>query len=340
MEQRTLGRTGLPVSALGFGCGAIGGLMVKGDRAEQRRAVDRAIAAGIRYFDTAPSYGDGRSEENLGVVLAEIGAPAADLVIGTKFRLDAEEARDASVAKQRIRASLEASLRRLQRDRVHLLQLHNRIVLESNASGGLTVEDVLGPVLEGLHIVQAAGLTQHIGITGTGDTAAVRQVLESAHYGSAQIFFNALNPSAGWAGHVSPGGHDFGGIIDVASQHATGVIVIRPLAAGAVTASANRHPNAGRPGGVAGEDYAQDLARAASIQSLASSLGLESPVELALRFALTKTGVSTVLAGFSDISQVESAIRWAERGPLSPDAVQHVLSLHSEVPNERPSATD
>lgn len=60
MEQRTLGRTGLRVSALGFGCGAIGGLMVRGDPAEQRRAVAHAIQAGITYFDTAPSYGDGR----------------------------------------------------------------------------------------------------------------------------------------------------------------------------------------------------------------------------------------------------------------------------------------
>ncbi|HEV2122060.1 MAG TPA: aldo/keto reductase, partial [Chloroflexota bacterium] len=311
----------------------------KGDSVEQRRAVERAIASGVRYFDTAPSYGDGRSEENLGLVLTEIGAPAADLIVGTKFRLDAEEAGDASVAKRRIRESLEASLRRLQRDRVHLLQLHNRIVLESNASGGLSAEDVLGPVLEGLHAVQAAGLTEHIGFTGTGDTAAVRRILESAHYGSAQIFFNALNPSAGWAGHVSPGGHDFGGIIDVAAQHNTGVIVIRPLAAGAVTASADRHPNAGRPGGVAGEDYAQDLARAAAFQTLASRLGLESSVELALRFALTKTGVSTVLAGFSDISQVESAIRWAERGPLGPEAVQHVLSLRADVPQQQASAS-
>ena len=70
MQQRVLGKTGIRVSALGFGAGAIGGLLVRGDRPEQTRVVARALDAGITYFDTAPSYGDGRSEENLGAILA------------------------------------------------------------------------------------------------------------------------------------------------------------------------------------------------------------------------------------------------------------------------------
>src|SRR5919198_4399351 len=113
MELRMLGRTGLRVSALGFGCGAIGGLMVKGDPAEQRRSIARAIEAGITYFDTAPSYGDGRSEENLGRVIEELGAQAQNVIVGTKFRVGAEEVADAPGA---IRRSLEASLRRLRRE--------------------------------------------------------------------------------------------------------------------------------------------------------------------------------------------------------------------------------
>ena len=74
MEQRPLGSTGLTVSALGFGCGAVGGLMVRGDAAEQRQAVSRALDAGITYFDTAASYGDGLSEEHLGQVMRDLGA--------------------------------------------------------------------------------------------------------------------------------------------------------------------------------------------------------------------------------------------------------------------------
>ena len=88
MEYRTLGRNGPRVSVLGFGCGAIGGLLVKGERDDQRRTVARALEAGVTYFDTAKAYGNGRSEETIGPILREL---KADVVLGTKFRLDQEQ---------------------------------------------------------------------------------------------------------------------------------------------------------------------------------------------------------------------------------------------------------
>src|SRR5712691_11064502 len=72
MEKRKFGRTGLDVSLLGFGCGAVGGLMIKGAAADQERAVSRALELGINYFDTAQMYGNGESERNLGRVLKEL----------------------------------------------------------------------------------------------------------------------------------------------------------------------------------------------------------------------------------------------------------------------------
>lgn len=326
MELRPLGRTGLQVSALGFGCGSIGGLMVRGDPAEQRRAIELAIDGGICYFDTAPSYGNGRSEENLGRVLGELGVKAAGVVVGTKVRLDPALADNTASASRAIRESVEASLRRLRRERVHLLQLHNRIV-QAGGNGGLTPEQVLGPVAEGLLEVRRAGLAEHIGITATGDPGAVRRALEAGIAETAQVFFNALHPSAGWPGYADPGGPDYSGLIDLAAARGTGVLVIRPLAAGALAASEARHPYAGSPGGITGERYDEDLARARRLQALAAELGLEGPVELALRFALSKPGVSTVLAGFSDAAQLADALRWAERGPLPAGAVERVLAL-------------
>jgi L-galactose dehydrogenase/L-glyceraldehyde 3-phosphate reductase len=62
MDMRAFGRTGMHLSVLGFGCGAVGGLMVRGDRADQERAIASAIAAGVNYFDTAVLYGNGESE--------------------------------------------------------------------------------------------------------------------------------------------------------------------------------------------------------------------------------------------------------------------------------------
>ena len=72
MNYRTLGRTGLRVSEVAFGCGNVGGLLVRGTHQDQLDAVTRALELGINYFDTAPGYGDGRSETNLGHVLMRL----------------------------------------------------------------------------------------------------------------------------------------------------------------------------------------------------------------------------------------------------------------------------
>src|SRR3990172_2122882 len=106
METRVLGKTGLRVSMLSFGCGAVGGLMVKGAAADQERAVARAMEFGINYFDTAPMYGNGESERNLGRVLKALNRPK--VYVGTKVRLEGSGDIARSIAN-----SLEASLRRL-----------------------------------------------------------------------------------------------------------------------------------------------------------------------------------------------------------------------------------
>src|SRR5439155_1485992 len=112
---------------LGFGCGNVGGLMVRGTAAERERAIARAVELGINYFDTAPSYGDGQSEQNLSAALR---SRRATVYVGTKFRLDAADLRD---VRRAIGYSLDASLKRLGMERVDLLQLHNNILGERGA---------------------------------------------------------------------------------------------------------------------------------------------------------------------------------------------------------------
>src|SRR6516162_11638394 len=124
MDKRRFGRTGLDVSLLGFGCGAVGGLMIKGTAADQERAVGRALELGINYFDTAAMYGNGESERNLGRVLKSL---QPDIFVGTKVRVpDGERSRIGAA----ITSSLDASLQRLQLDRVDLFQLHNHITVD------------------------------------------------------------------------------------------------------------------------------------------------------------------------------------------------------------------
>ncbi len=93
MEYRTLGKTGLKVSAVGFGCGAIGGLLVRGSYPDMRATVARALELGVNYFDTASLYGNGQSEANLGAVLRELGElPGGRAIVGTKVRLGPDAA--------------------------------------------------------------------------------------------------------------------------------------------------------------------------------------------------------------------------------------------------------
>jgi aryl-alcohol dehydrogenase-like predicted oxidoreductase len=193
------------------------------------------------------------------------------------------------------------------------------------------LRDVLDEVAQGLHAVKQAGLARHIGFTGLGDSVALREVVLAEPFETVQTYFNVLNPSAGYTGHAA-GQQDFEGLIDSAARAGRGVIVIRVLAAGAVTATPDRPANAGDPGGglAGGSSYTSDLDRAQRLAALARDLGLESPIELALRFGLSKPGVSTVLVGYSDIGQLEEAIRFAGRGALSSDAVRRVLASSSE----------
>ena len=114
----------------------------------------------------------------------------------------------------------------------------------------------------------------------------------------------------------------------MAAGAGAGVIVIRPFAAGALAATDARHANAGEPGSpiIPGAEYAADLARARRLAPLAAELELEGTLELALRFVLSKPGISTVLVGYSDLAHLESALRWAERGPLPAEAVARIVA--------------
>ncbi|MDT0435105.1 MULTISPECIES: aldo/keto reductase [Streptomyces] len=135
MTDRTLGRSGIDVSALGFGCWAVGGEWSdldgrplgwgKVDDDESVRAVRRALDLGVTFFDTADTYGAGHSERILGRAL---GARRDEVVVATKWgNLFDERTRTRTGADDsagHARRALTASLTRLGTDRVDLYQLH------------------------------------------------------------------------------------------------------------------------------------------------------------------------------------------------------------------------
>jgi aryl-alcohol dehydrogenase-like predicted oxidoreductase len=325
MEYRPLGKTGLRVSELGFGCGMVGGLLVRGEYPAMRRAVARAIESGINYFDTAPLYGDGQSEVNIGAVLREL---RPEVVVGTKVRLALEDMNrvDAAVVE-----SLEASLRRLGRDSVDLFQLHNPITRERRpASACLTPED-LSVVIRAFERLHRQGKIRFWGITALGDTEALHRVVASGGFHTMQTVYNLLNPSGGR--EVPPGYpyQDYGRLIDRAAANQIGVIAIRALAGGALSGMTERHPIATQ--GVApiatGRDYAEDVARARQFGFLVADGTVGSLVEAAIRFALSKREISTVMVGTSTIEQLERAVAAAQRGALPADAMERA---HAALP--------
>jgi len=330
MDYRELGRTGLRVSALGFGCGNVGGLMIRGTPAERERAVARAVELGINYFDTAPSYGDGQSERNLGAAIRAVRPPG---YVGTKFRLDPADMGDVRGAVAR---SLESSLGRLGLERVDLLQLHNPIATQRSARA-LGVKDVIGEVIPALEALQAQGKTRFWGITALGDTGALHQVLAAPLY-TAQVCYNLLNPSAG--AEVPPRfpAQDFGRLLDRAKERGVGAIIIRVLAAGALSGEASRHPVAVPTVEpiATGPDYASDVERARALRALVDEGHAASLVEASLRFPLGSEAVSTVLLGYSSLAHLEQAAAAVAKGPLTAAARARLSALW--VDTTRPAA--
>jgi aryl-alcohol dehydrogenase-like predicted oxidoreductase len=322
METRTLGRTGLAVSLLGFGCGAVGGLMVRGDPSDQERAVARAIDLGINYFDTAAMYGNGESERNLGRVMKNL---KPNIFVGTKVRVpDSERSRVGAA----VTASLEASLQRLQLDHVDLFQLHNHITL-NGSDGGFTPETVLGEVVRAFERLRQQGKTRFYGITAVGDTPALHRVVDARAFDTAQVSYNLLNPSAGAAVPPDYPAHDFGNLSAHTKSAEMGVINIRVLAAGALSGTEDRHPLGSpsvEPIG-SGGSYRTDVERARRLEPLIREGHAESLVDAALRFAIANDAVSTVLVGYSTLDQLETAARSVNRGPLSRAALDRLAEL-------------
>src|SRR6201996_5524833 len=238
METRVFGRSGMRLSILGFGCGAVGGLMVRGSPADQDRAIGLALDGGINYFDTAVQYGNGASETNLGRVLGE--KKPAGVAVGTKVRIPA--ASFAAIGKA-VADSMDGSLQRLKMDHVDIFHLHNAITLNGGGET-LSVAQVRDEVVPAFEALRKSGKTRFLGITAIGDTEALHQIIDAGLFDSAQVSYNMLNASAATALPPNYPAQDFGRLFDHTQKAGVGVVGIRVLAAGALSGAAERHPTA------------------------------------------------------------------------------------------------
>lgn len=299
MQYRTLGRTGIKVSAISFGAGPVSGLMTGSDANAQRDVVAAAIEAGINWFDTAPGYGAGSSESNLGRALSEI-RPHQPIHIATKVRITLGSTEPISDI---IRRSVEESLQRLRVSSVTLLQLHNGITAgRSDEPAAITPEDILsrGGVADAFDRLRDEGIILHTGLTGTGQPSAMKSVIRSGRFDTMQTPYNALNRSAG-STTVTASDTDYGNILADCAEMRMGVFAIRVFAAGALLGQVPSAHTLKTPYFPL-DLYHRDAARAAQLRSELNNG--ESMTEFVLRFALSHSAVSSAIIGFGSPSHV------------------------------------
>jgi L-galactose dehydrogenase/L-glyceraldehyde 3-phosphate reductase len=219
---------------------------------------------------------------------------------------------------------------------VDLLQLHDpiHVVREGGYPGAAEALERILPAFEAL---RRAGKVGFVGMTAIGETPAVHRVLGSGQVSTAQVCFNLLNPSPGFA--VPPGfpAQDFDRLLTLTRAQGIGVIVIRVLAGGALSGELGRHPIAVpsvEPIST-GPDYATDVGRARALRGLVDEGHVESLVEAALRFPLGSDAVSTILLGYSSLEHLEAAAAWVAKGPLPPAAFARLAAGWAEMARAR-----
>lgn len=211
MRYRKLGCTDLTVSEIGFGGWGIGGRTAgqtsygATDDATSRQALVRAFDLGITFYDTAPAYGDGHSEELIG---AAFRGSRGGVVLATKIGVE-HFGREPDLSPSGLRRSLEGSLRRLACDYVDLLQIHDL---------GLPTLRRNPAVLETLNALQAEGKIRALGISAKSPDEALAAVQEFGLQ-VVQINFNMMDPRA-----------IQNGLLSLAAERGIGVIARTPCA--------------------------------------------------------------------------------------------------------------
>jgi len=293
MHYRQLGKTDITVSEIGFGGWAIGGRAdVAGtplgwgrtNDEESLAAIRRASELGVTFFDTADSYGFGRSESLLGIVLSR---KRQDVVIATKVGVSRDS--DGKLTKDFSRAhishSVDGSLKRLRTDYIDLYQLHNPTLDE------LRRDDIH----EAMDRLQEAGKIRYWGVSVTTPEEGIEIINRGWGY-ALQVLFNVLNQAP--AKELFP----------LAKEKGYGIIARVPLASGLLSGKF-------RPDSTfATDDVRQNFLTPKRLEEVIprvdeakSIIGgtARSLSEGALRFVLAEDAVSTTIPGAKNARQVE-----------------------------------
>lgn len=281
MRHRPLGRTGLTVSEIGFGCASYWGLP-RFDEGEATRLVHRALDLGITLFDTAPGYSRGEAEPRLGRALK--GRDVSGLVVATKAGTfhagGGRTGRDFSPAA--ITASVEASLKRLGLERLALVQLHGPAAAELN-------DDLLAA----LERLRDRGLVAAFG-ANSFDPEVIAAIIAAPGLDVVMLDYNVLRPERG-------------ALIDAAAARGKGVLAGMPLAMGHVDGQIRKVRGlrdlwyAAR----ALKNHRSEVVAAERFGFLRQIEGM-SAAQAALAYVLEHPGVSAAVTGTTRLAHLEA----------------------------------
>ena len=295
MQYRRFGKTEWQVSEIGMGGSWFYGRPEEGLQPVSHgvAVVERALELGINYFDTAPLYGKGRSEEVLGTALKGVTQP---YYLATKVGYYPEPfdyTRDA------VWRGFEDSLKRLQRDKVDLLQIH-----EAEKAGW---EGIFGKqrTLETLLEIQEQGLTQHIGLTGS-DLELMRDVLKESDVFVSVITFLKYDLLTQSAKEI---------LVPTAAERDVAVICASPLHAGLLGSKRDRWVDQGR--------YADLFDKMERVETLLADQN-EDMAHLGLRYLLSDPRVKVVLSGVADIAELEVSISVSDGVHLPAELIEEI----------------
>ena len=305
-----------PVSTLTLGGGGLGMLWGQTTFEECVATVKAAVDAGITLLDLAPRYGDGKAER---VVGEAFGGRLPDGVrITSKCNLGNQPA---GKVDRFLRQSIEASLRLLQRDQLDVFFLHSNLVPDGHAMWQRPDTERFTPLPLFIDVVRPAfeklvkdGLIGAWGLTGIGHPDAIIEVLgHDSKPAAVQCIANLLD---------SPGGLKFfdgpakpRDVMAAAHANGVGVMGIRAVQAGALTAAIDRDLPADHP-------EVLDFARAAPFRAICAELG-ENPAVIAHRYALGLP-IDTLVLGVKNRQELAECVAAAEAGPLPADLVARI----------------
>ena len=302
MERRTLGRTGLEVTVIGFGAMTIGGVFGPVDDAESNRALHAAVDAGMNFIDTSDAYGAGHSETVIGKFLNE-RTDRGDILIFTKGGNDMSTGAR-NFTPEYIGGCLEGSLKRLGMDAIDYYQLHNPNVDNMAAEDSYAL----------LEQAKADGKIKHWGVS-INTVEECYLAAEQDKPATMQMEYNVISQEAAPA-------------FARAKEADVGVISRVPLKRGFLSGRIDEAfefaEGDRRKGILSPENIRKFQAQLARTQEVAGNLGI-SPAQAAIRFCVSNENVSCVIPG---IRTPEQSVQNAACGESLPaEAVKRLQEV-------------